>query len=496
VTAPADSPAPAAGPPPAPSLAVAAAGSTMWSLASQVGQTLAGFATTMLLTFWLSPADYGVYGMASTAALLLGVLGDGGIGSALLRRPAIDDAVETTAFFMAMAGGLALTALALAAAPAIGAYFGSREVGAIAALLAANFLLLGPGRVSFAKLGRALRFRAQAIAGISASIVASGVSLVLAAGGAGAVSLAVAYLVAPALLTVMFIAAAPPRVAPRLFSRPLARELSAFGARISGYSVAVSVAWFPLLMLLGKVTDAAAVGLFNMATRLVVYAADRIAAAFCAVFLPSVAQLAPEERQRVYLATLRTLAMCTAPVALGAFAVADELVVVLPARWAGLAPTLKGLALGAAVEPLAMLPATLLTAEGRPRTVMRLGLLMIPVAWAGVGLAAWQGSLAAFVAAWLAINLVGVVVYFAAAAGGLRRAGPSLRAVGVPLLAAALMSAGVEALQWATGTAGRAPGLPLGIGAGLALYLAAARVLLRHDLGRALRLVGSALRRR
>jgi O-antigen/teichoic acid export membrane protein len=477
------------------SLAVAAAGSTVWNLASQALQTLLGFGTTVLLTKWLRPEDYGVFGMASTMVLFFGIFGDGGLTTALIRRPKVDPTTETTAFAMTLLGGLVLAVLTGLAAPGIGVYFKSREVGIMAAVLSANFLVLAPGRVSFAKLTRKLRFQTLSVIGIATSAISSGLSLLAASRGFGGWSLAASFLAAPVVMTCLYLIVAPPKLVPRLFSRALARELSAFGAHLSGFTIAVCIAWLPWTMLLGRVSDSAAVGLFGMGTRLVVFSTDRIGSAFAAVFLPSVAKMPFEERRHAYLKTLRTLAMCTMPVAIGFVSIADEFVTVLSVRWSGLAPVIKGLAVGASVGPLAMFSTTLLTADGRSRTVFRLGLLVIPLVWTGSALAALVGGLSSFVFAWSALTIISTVVFLSMPAVNLGGAISILRSVERPMLAAGLMGAGVEALQQVTGTAGHRIGLPLGIVAGAILYLGIGRLLMKDDMLRALRLLRSALHR-
>jgi O-antigen/teichoic acid export membrane protein len=228
---------------------------------------------------------------------------------------------------------------------------------------------------------------------------------------------------------------------------------------------------------------------------LVVLSTDKIGSAFAAVFLPSVATMTFEERRRVYLKTLRMLAMCTAPFAIGFIATADEVVMVLSAKWSGLAPVIKGLAVGAVGGPLAMLSTTLLTADGRSRTVFRLGLFTIPMVWGAAALAALFGGLSSFVFAWSALTIVNTIVFLGVPATDRRDAVRIIRSVGRPVLTAVLMGVGVELLQRMTGTAGHRIGLPIGVAAGGILYLGIGRLLMKEDLLRALGLLASALRR-
>ncbi|MEO5769889.1 MAG: oligosaccharide flippase family protein [Polyangia bacterium] len=480
---------------PGTSLAVSATRSTLWNVFSQVLSTLIGLASAGLLTVWLRPTDYGIFGMASTVVTFFGVFGDGGLSFALIRGPRLGPVEETTGFTMGMIGGAGLSLAALAAAPVMGFYFGSREVGVMAAVLAANFFLMAPSRPSFAHLARELRFRALSVVAIVAAVIASACGIVAASRGAGGWSLAISTLVAPAIMTFMYVLAAPIRVVPRQFSRPLARELSAFGANLSGFALAIAVAWFPITFLLGRVAGATAVGLLSMGMKLVALSTQKVGTAFSSVFLPSIMRVPPAERSRSYVIALRTLAICIAPIAWGVFAVADELVAVLSPSWAQLAPTLKGFAVGASVEPLASLPIAWLMAQGRSGTLLRLGLFMIPLAWIGYGAAAWFGTLQAFVAAWTIISAVNVVVFLVVPAENARQRIAVLRAPIRPLLAAMLMAAGVELMQRLTGTANHRWGLAVGIVTGVPLYAGLAHLLLREDFARTRRLVLSSVRR-
>jgi O-antigen/teichoic acid export membrane protein len=474
------------------SVAAHAALSTVWTLAAQIVQTVLGFGVTVVLTIWLHPEDYGLFGMASTVVVFLSIFGDGALGQALIRRQELDPTVETTAFALTVMGGFALGVASLIAAPFLGLYFRNGDVGVMAAAVAASFVILAPGRVSYAKLMRHLRFRAMAITGIAATGTGAVVAVLAAHQGLGGWSLAISFLAAPIATTAAYLALAPPRLGWRLYSRSCARELSGLGAHLSGYAIAVCLAWLPWTLALGRVTGAAAVGLFAMGSRIVVTSVDKIGAAFTQVFFPNVAKQPLAERERSYLMALRLLAACTAPAALGCLAVADELVTVLPSRWSDLAHVIKALAIGATVEPLFPLATVLLVANGQSRIVLRLGLFTIPTVWLGVAVAAWSGALSTFVVMWSAINVVIAVVFLATALGGWRGAPKILKAAAPPVLAAALMAAAVELLQRVTGTAGRKQGLPLGIVAGAILHPAILLLLMKQDTLRVWRLLSSA----
>ncbi len=478
------------------SLAVDAAGSTAWNLMAQILQMILGLATAAVLTKWLAPEDYGVFSMATTVVAFVGVFGDGGLSSALVRRSELDPATETTGFVVAMIGAAILTALSLISAPILGLYFKRGDVGLMAVVVATTFLLYAPGRVPGAKLVRQLRFRATSVIGLAGATIANGLAIAAAWSGAGGWSLVVAFLAAPALLSAMFFFWGRPVLHPHLFSRPLARELSTFSAKLSGSALAFVLAWLPSTILLGRVAGVGAMGLYAMGMKLVSLPIARVSGSFAGIFLSAIRRVPSVERRRTYRMTLTMLAMCTAPAACGMFAVADELVKVLPASWSHLAPTLRGFAIGALGESLVSMPTNLLIADGRAGTVFRVGLFTIPLAWFAFAIASWVGGLESFVAAWSALNIASAFVFLAVAAGNVREWLADLHSVGRAILASVLMAGGIHLVLRITGTAGTRLGLPIGVSAGLILYILFARLLLGEEFRRGVRLLLSALMRR
>jgi PST family polysaccharide transporter len=477
-------------------LAASAAGSTIWNVVAQIVQTLIGFAAAGFLTRWLRPDDYGTFSIATTVISFVGIFSDAGLISTLVRRPHLDQATQTTAFGVALAGGTVLTVMSIGAAPILGFYFGRRDVAVMSAIAGFTFLISAPGRVSTAKISRDLRFVALSIAGTIASLISQTICVVLAISGAGAWSLVASFMAAPALLTSMYLFLSPPRVKIDLFSRSLAKELSAFGAKLSGFTLAVAVAWFPLNFLMGRFAGFKAIGLFSMAMKLVFFPAVKLGGAFSDVFLPAIAQFPSAERHRAYRKTLTMLVLCTAPALWGLVAVADELVVLLPASWAGIVPPLRAVAVGSLFLSVGTLATHLLTADGRSGTILVLGVFMIPLAWGGLAIASWIGGLWAFVVAWSAINIVGCLLFLGVAARSVREMLKDIGAIAGPLLAAALMAAGVRSILVLTGTRDRSTGLFVGIATGLILYTLFAWILAREDMRRGLRLVRAALIRR
>ncbi len=490
-------PAGAARPAEGPSLAVRAAGSSAWSVASQVLQLVLGMGSFALLSRWLTPVDYGLFGMAATATAFVGVVGDVGVTSAVIRYRQLDASVEATAFWLAVGGALILTCITAIAAPIIARFYRTPAITPLALGLAANFLMAAPGRVPSALLARRLYFRASTIIGVIANAVSIVVAVVLASHGYGAWALVTQMLLTMGLQSLLSSIAAPPHIRPRFVSRARSREIAGFSSQLTGFSFATMVGRSLDNVLAGRLLGSAAVGLMTMGVRLIFFPIEKLCGAIYSVFLPASVELANVDRQATaFKSTLRLLLMVVAPICFGTIAIAPEVVVLLPPQWAGLAPLLRVYALTSLCLPMSYLSLSILIAHGRTTILLRTSLALIPVCWGGATLGALSGSVLSMVVAWAFAIVVGVSVafWFAWKQLGLTRSAWAY--ILVPVWVSVAMAVGVWGAVRLLGFSGRQSGFGVGAAVGVLLYAGLARVLMSADVSRALSLLRRSLIRK
>jgi O-antigen/teichoic acid export membrane protein len=158
-----------------------------------------GFAASIALARMLTPSDFGVVAIGSTALLIGGALADGGLGAGMIRRPEPPTRQELRTL-----NGIQLAlALALCVPTCLVALqFG--ETGAITALMVASLpitLLQAPGRIIFTREMRYDRQLAVDVAGQTSFQVFAVVAVALGAGVWGLASAAVVRAVVGTLLT-------------------------------------------------------------------------------------------------------------------------------------------------------------------------------------------------------------------------------------------------------------------------------------------------------
>lgn len=469
---------------------------SLWSLAGQSGQQLVGLFSFLLLARWLSPADYGLAGMAAAVSGVLAIAGDTGVVAALVRQPDIDEGAEATGFWVALAGAAILAAVVAASAPLLAWYFADTRIAPLALAMGLNFLLAAPGRVSTAKLAKQLDFSRLARVGFVASLSGLLAGVVIARRGGGAWALYAQMATTFAAQAALLVASAPYRISMRQFSRKKAANLATFGSEMTGFLLAVTVARTGDTILGGRLVGPAQLGLLSMAAKLGVVPTQRLSGALSSVFMPTYFEVAEGSRGAAFSRALGLTAVVAFPVSLGIFAVAPEVVALLPARWSGLVPTLRILSVGTLVEPLAWYSFAVLSAQGRSKTLFRLGLLLVPIGWIGsllgglAGLAEW---LAAASVAWSAAHAVGMAALVWRPLA-LNRS--IIWRLAVPLMAALTMAGAVRAVLAVTDTDGRRVGLVVGVATGVLIYGLALCTVLRADRDRLIDLLRGALWRR
>ena len=480
-----------------PRLAARAAGSGVWSLVGQVYQVLLGLVSFALLTRWLTPADYGVLGMAGTVSGFLGVIGDSGMTNAVMGLPKVDASEEATAFWLSVIGGGILTVIAVAAAPILAWFYQNDQITWVAAALALAFLLSAPMRVPTAQLYRALRFRELTLINIVATTLAVALTVVLAIRGFGVWALVCQGLATFVLQMLMIVAISAPKTSLRLWSRHHARTLTHASSRLSGFSLNITIGRALDSVLAGRFLGSSALGFMGMGMKLVFSPVERLSGAMYSVFLPATVEMADDVRQgRAFKSAIRLLLIVVAPFCLGTVAIAPELIALMPPRWLGLAPVLRLYALTSLFAPLGYLAMSVLIAHGRASALFRASIALIPICWAAAIIGALSHSVLGMVAAWSVSIVVGAVLFV-----WLIRRRMSLGidfwvAVAVPLLASALMALSVRLSLALLGLVDTRLGVLVGALVGAVTYGAFAWLMMRNDLIRVTQLLRESVQRR
>jgi len=381
--------------------------------AGYVVSQVISFGAYLTLARLLTPSDFGVFAAAIVLVGVGQVVGESGMLAALIqRREGLEEALES-AFVATLAGGLLLSALALAAAPLVGLFFHHHDTALVAAAMSATMLFRLTAIVPSALLQRRFSFiRRVAIDPLGMLAFAAG-SIIPAALGLGVWSLVIGVY---SQLIVDLIGAwcfAGWRPHPRRASVRVWRELARFGRPVVlAEVIRQAIPQLPVIAL-GRVAGAGAVGQFSYAQRVAQQPPDAIVSIGAYVLLPALARLAVDQRRfRAALTRgLRWMCAISFPLGMLLFALGTPaIVLVFGERWRAAGEAVIPLGVYAAVLALDSIGSEVWKSAGRTDMLPRMH---------GLSLVLMAALIAAFVVPFgligvttaIALSGVGVAVY-------------------------------------------------------------------------------------
>jgi PST family polysaccharide transporter len=435
--------------------------------------------TTIVLARVLEPADFGLLALALVVVLYLDVLGDLGVGPAVIYRRETSEAgagrTAATAVVLAGSTGVLLTVLAVLCAPLVARVFDEPRLTGVVQVIAVSFLLRMLGVVHKSKLAKELQFARSAVPEITGALVKGGVSVGLAVAGAGVYSLAWGQVAGAAVTTCLYWAVSLWRFRP-IFDRDVARDLLRFGVPVTLLGGLTAVTATLDQLIIGRQLDAESLGQYAIAYRLPELFVLHFCLLVSGALFPSYAKASddPERLRRGYRSALRLVSIVTMPVGVGLALTAPDLIpVAFGPQWEPAVPVMQLLALGATLRSLTFNVGDVYKAIGRVGVLNRLAVLYLGLAAPTLWLLASRG-IVAVAAGLLALSAVFTVIRFAVASRMMRVPGRAILAELLPAVAAtavmALAVAGVSALLQDLTSGAR---LPLLVVAGAITYAAA-----------------------
>lgn len=381
-----------------------------WGMLDVLVQQVERFAITVVLTRLVPPSEFGVLGMALVFTQLAALVADAGFGPALVQRDDIDRDHVRTATTLSLVVGSLLTVVTMAFAPLVARFYDEPRLTAVLLALAPVYVLRSIGSVPKELLRRRQDFRWYALTNGAALALAGVVGIAAAASGAGVGALVASTLV-ESCLGPLLVATCAWRVTswrPALgCSRAALRDIGRFGASVTGTRIAHYGATNVDNLIVGKVLGATALGLYNLAYRLMLFPILRVADVVANVTMPALARERNDPSALVASfrsALVAVSAVCT-PVSVWTAAAAPALVpAVFGDRWLAAVPVVQVLALNGARLAIARLDGAAYEAIGRPHIdffmvaatfVAYVAAFLIGVRWGIVGVA-WGYTVAGY----------------------------------------------------------------------------------------------------
>lgn len=271
--------------------AMSVRGAAVLAMASQFGAfTIQFIASVVLARYFIGPDELGLFSIAFSFVSLLAVLQEFGITRFITGERELDDARVRTAFSVSLSVSWAIAIACVASAWPVARFFAMPELLPLLLIIASSYFLVPLAIVPMALIQRRMDFRSNTWIEIGVVLANAVVAIVLAWRGYGPLALAWGAFAQQAARAALaqwragFVLPIPPRfTGARAIMRfgggsTLLSALSQLGARLPE-------------LLIGRLLNAEAVGLFARAAGLAAQLRLLVSGALATVFYPAFARL-------------------------------------------------------------------------------------------------------------------------------------------------------------------------------------------------------------
>ena len=349
------------------SLSIRALSGLGWSYLAVACKALLTLLVLAILSRLLTPADFGLFGIAWIFVDLATRFGQTGIGHVLIQRDDLDDRHVETAFTLSVMLGIVTGMAIWLLAPFVGRVFDEPAVARLLRALSTAFVIAGVGVVSGHLLRRNLRFKQVMVADLVAYLVGYGLTApMLAFQGFGVWSVVWGEIVRVLVHTATVVLYSPPRLRLRLAARETTDLISGGTgfSLIQAFDFIVQAGGY---FAIGHWLGVTPLGYYTRADRLASLPFQYVGGNLFEVAFPAMAQRRKQaDRLRVvYLYGTEVLSLAMLPVGVMLLVGAPEIVtVVLGGQWGATVPVLQILALAAPLRTCGILNVAAVRASG------------------------------------------------------------------------------------------------------------------------------------
>ena len=357
-----------------------------WAFTSQIASQIISFIFGIILARLLVPDDFGLIAMIMVFVALARLLSDIGLGASLIHKKNIQEEHYSTVFWMNLALGLTMSAILFMSSSWLAIFYDRAEIGDIAKLLSASFIIGALSSVPRTRLIKDLKYKQQSIADFFALIVSGAIAISLAANGYSYWALVIHILLRQAISTILIWAIV--RWVPKSkFKFAALYELFGFSAAIFSTNLLRYAANNLDKLLLGKFMGGESLGIYDKAHSTMLFPLQNVSRVVGGVMFPSLSLIQEDKRRvkNVYLRTVRSIAFITFPMMVGMFVVAESFTLgVLGEHWMGLIPILKVFCVAGIVTSISTITGSLFQSQGAAALEFKMTIVTVAIRMVGI----------------------------------------------------------------------------------------------------------------
>jgi O-antigen/teichoic acid export membrane protein len=335
----------------------------------------------VVLARLLTPADFGLVGMATACTGFLALVQDAGLSMATVQRATITRAQTSTLFWINLAVGVILAALCAAMAPLVVAFYHEPRLFWMMVVFGSGFLFSGAAAQHRAIMQREMRFSHLAMIDIAALCVSIAVGIAMAVAGKGYWALVGMALALPVVSLIgVWVAGGwlpgPPQ------RQAGVRSMLRYGGTVTLNGVIVYIAYNADKVLLGRFCGAEVLGIYGRAYQLINLPTANLNSAIGSVAIPALSRLQndPERLKNYFLKGYSLFLSLVLPITVACALFAEDIVLVfLGPKWGAAVPVFRWLAPTILAFALINPPGWLMLATNRAGRSLLIALMIAPI---------------------------------------------------------------------------------------------------------------------
>lgn len=337
-----------------------------WAVMGRLAKSLLGIATVSVLSYFVTPAEFGSFFLIIFITAFAQLLVDAGLGAALVQRKEITDRQKDTVFWSSLALAMAVAGVIIWQAEGLARLFDAPQIAPFIRAIAIVFPLTALQCVSMSELQRRFDFKRIAASDFIAAAFGAATAISLAYMGWTIGALVAQQIVQGAATTVIICALA--RWWPRLrFSVDDFKSLMSYAFFVMMTSITGFLQGNLDRIIVAGALSPEILGFYMMGKTIVTSPFKIIIRMARKVLFPILSSVQDDVPRvgRAYLRVQFALCALMMPVYFGIAAIADPLVgALLAPNWELVAPIIQLLSLGLVVFPIKMVNQTTLASLG------------------------------------------------------------------------------------------------------------------------------------
>lgn len=401
-------------------LTQASARGVVWLNLGQLFNQGLGLINTVVLARILTPADFGLVGMAMIFMNFLLLVNELGLAEAIVQRKTLDEAHLSSAFWVNLVFGGFLFVVTVLAAPGVAWFFEQTEVQPILVVLGLSFFIGSLGSVHRALINRAMEFHLIALGQTAMMMTRVTISVILAIAGFGVWSIIIGNLAGT--LADSVVAWLGNHWRPKfLMQRSSLAELFGFSASLLGARAIGYMGNNIADVLTGKYLGASSLGIYSIAYNVPGLVRSRLATSIAKAIFPAFSSIQQDNARmrKAYVKVVRYVSIITFPLLIGLAIVAPEFVRILyGSQWSEAILPMQIICFGIIFASLGIMNGPIQKAKGRTDLHMKLviGSVIISLVATLIGInyglvgIALASSAKSFIWVWVAAYFTGSLI--------------------------------------------------------------------------------------